>query len=309
MRAAVIRAQGGSPEVGEFQDPEPQDRALILDVTIAAIGPTDLMKAAGHNRPYPGVHIVNGEGVGVLANGSRAYFGHSVVPFGACAERTLVSRDEVWDIPENVSDEQAAALGISGTGALIALERAEIKPHESVLILGATGVLGQAGLQIARAFGAKRLVAAGRNKDTLKKIAASGMADASVPLAGRQDEDVEALRAAGGGGFDVILDVVYGPPAETAIKTLRSGGRMMSVGRLAGPTINLPLQDLGYRALFGVGTGLRTADERRQAFARLMLLAASGGLRVDTVAFPLSRAAEAWSALANSANAKILLRP
>ena len=307
MRAAVIREQGGSPQVGEFEPPAPRPGAQVVDVTVAAIGPTDLMKAAGDFRPYPGVHVVNGEGVGRTHEGRRVYFGHSLVPYGACAERTLVDGREVWSIPDGVSDAQAAALGISGTGALVALEQARIQPGEAVLVLGATGVLGQIAVQIVRSMGAGLLVAAGRNASALQRILDRGQADATARLG--HGDDLAALRTSAPDGFDVILDGVFGPPAEAALKTLRPHGRMLSVGRLAGATITLPLQDIGYRALYGVGTGARPPEERHAAFDRLMRLAADGAVTIDTCERSLEEAPLAWEALRGSANQKLLLRP
>lgn len=307
MRAAMIQEPGAAPRIVEIDEPTHREAALVMDVTVAAIGPTDLMKATGNSRPYPGPHVVNGEGVGRRPDGKRAYFGHSILPYGACAERTLVAEEEVWEIPENVSDEQAAAIGISGTGALIALEQADITANDDVLVLGATGVLGQIALQIIRTMGARRVVAAGRNSETLQSLTIAGLADETATIG--QGDDLAALRNVSGSGFDMILDIVFGPPAEAALKTLKMGGRMMSVGRLAGLTINLPLEDIGYRSLHGVGTGIRPAPERRSAFQRLMALAASNRLQVKTIEFALEDIALAWDALSRSANAKVIVRP
>src|SRR3546814_1488348 len=107
------------------------------------------MRAKGFFGPVTQPYVAGGEGVGQLADGTRVYFGHSLPPYGAWAERTIVSNEEIWTIPDEIDDAQAIALGISGTGALIPLEEARIQKGERVLILGATGPVGQAGLQIA----------------------------------------------------------------------------------------------------------------------------------------------------------------
>src|SRR3546814_1698839 len=125
------------------------------------------MRAKGFFGPGTQPYVAGGECVGQLADGTRVYFGHSLPPYGAWAERTIVSNEEIWTIPDEIDDAQAIALGISGTGALIPLEEARIQKGERVLILGATGPVGQAGLQIARALGAGQVVAAARNLDAL----------------------------------------------------------------------------------------------------------------------------------------------
>src|SRR3546814_1125652 len=119
---------------------------------------------------------------------------------------------EICTIPDEIDDAQAIALGISGTCALIPLEEARIQKGERVLILGATGPVGQAGLQIARALGAGQVVAAARNLDALNGLKERGIADDIVQLGGHNDE--EALKVPAGPGYDVVLDAIYGPPAE-----------------------------------------------------------------------------------------------
>jgi NADPH:quinone reductase-like Zn-dependent oxidoreductase len=307
MRAAVIFEKGGIPQVVPFEEPAARAGAMILDVMVGAVGPTDLYKAAGVYRPYPGVHVVNGEGMGKTAGGSRVYFGHSIIPFGSWAQRTLVAEEEVWAVPDSVPDDQAAALGVSGTGALVALEQAKIQPGERVLVLGATGVLGQLGLQIARQMGAGTVVAAARNLQMLQQIRERAMADEIVQIG--QGDDLAALRAAARGGWNVILDILFGKPGEAALKTSAMGARMVSVSRMASPSIHIDLVDLGVRSISGVGTGIRPAAERKAAFARLMAMAAAGKLRVDVKRFSLDEAPQAWAAQSSSPYCKVLITP
>jgi NADPH2:quinone reductase len=305
MRAAVILEQGGTPKVVQFEDPQPREGAVIIKVDVGAVGPTDLFKAAGTYRPYPGPHVVNGEGAGTTPDGSRVYFGHSIVPYGSWAEKTLVSEDEVWPIPPEVDNAQAAAIGVSGTGALIALEQAAIVPGDRVLVLGATGVLGQLGLQIARDLGAGLLVAASRNPVALKRLRDRGLADDTVQIG--QGDDVGALRNASQGGWDVVLDIVFGEPGAAALKTAAKGARIMCVSRMASPTMMVDLVDLGFKTMSSVGTGIRPPLERRKAFERLMALAVRGKLSIDVTRYSLDRAPEAWGALINSPYSKIVI--
>lgn len=305
MKAAII-APDGSLSLADHAAPQATAGCQRIAVRAAGIGPTDLMRAKGFFGPVAGPYVAGGEGVGTLADGTRVYFGHSASPFGAMAEYTLVPDDEVWPCPAQLSDDQIIALAISGTGALLPLEEAHIGAGENVLVLGATGPVGQIALQLARLLGAGRVVAAARNAERLAALTARGWADATVQLGMGDDE--AALQAAAHGGFDVVLDVIYGPPAEAAMRATRPGARMMSIGVQAGHTVTLSLRDLVFRSHIGVGTGQRPAAERRAAFERLMAMAIGHGLVVDTIVFPFDRAAEAWAAQAGSPHAKIVIQ-
>jgi len=182
MKAAVLTALKTPPVLQEFAEPQAKPGASKIWVTAGAGSPTELMRASGVYGPFSPPSIVGGEGVGRLEDGTRVYFGHSLDPFGSWAEVTLVSEAEVWPIPDSVSDGQAIALGISGTGALIPLEEAKIRPGERVLVLGATGPLGQIALQLARHMGAGVVVGAARNLPALERLRARGIADEIVQI-------------------------------------------------------------------------------------------------------------------------------
>lgn len=305
MKAGIVTPDG-SFVLADWAAPVATPDCALIDVWAAGIGPTDLMRAKGFFGPVTGAYVPGGEGVGTLADGTRVYFGHSVAPFGAIADLTLVPEVEVWPFPTSLSDDQVIGLAISGTGALLPLEEACIRPGDNVLILGATGPVGQIALQIARLMGAGHIVAAARNAEKLAALTARRWADAGVQLGQGDDETV--LKAASNGGFDVVLDVIYGPPAEAAMRATRAGARMMSIGVQAGPTVTLSLRDLVFRSHVGVGTGQRPVDQRRAAFDRLMAMAVDNGLRVDTAPFGFDRAADAWAAQAGSPHAKIVIQ-
>ncbi len=305
MKAAII-APGGIFTLAEHAVPQAADGAHVIAVTAAGIGPTDLMRAKGFFGPVAGPYIPGGEGVGTLADGTRVYFGHSIAPFGAIAEQTLVTDAEVWPCPAQLADDQIIALAVSGLGALLPMEEAHVQQGDNVLILGATGPVGQIALQLARMMGAGHVVAAARSADKLADLKARGWADATVQLGTGDDE--AALKTVANGGFDVVLDVIYGAPAEAAMRATRPGARMMSIGVQAGQTVSLSLRDLVFRSHIGVGTGQRPAAERRAAFDRLMTMATDSSLVVDTAVYPFDRADNAWAAQAGSPHAKIVIR-
>jgi NADPH:quinone reductase-like Zn-dependent oxidoreductase len=307
MRAAIIHERGGSPVVGGFAEPQVADGLTAIQVIAGGIGPTDLMRSAGFFGPMPYPYVPGGEGIGRLADGSRVYFGHSAAPFGAWAERTAVPGEEVWPLPDDIDDGLALALGISGTGALIPLQEARIQPGETVLVLGATGSLGQIALQLARILGAGRIVGAARDEAALGRLRQAGVADATARLG--TGDDPGRLKAEAGAGYDVVLDCIYGPPAEAAMRATRPGARMMSIGIQAGPTVTLSLRDLVFRSHVGVGTGQRPVAERRAAFEQLIDYGRSGRIKVEVSAFSLDEAAAAWAAQTKGAHAKVMVRP
>ncbi len=305
MRAAVITERGASPAIGDFPEPEPREGAVLIDVSTAGLGGWDVLGAYRLGVQFP--CVIRGEGVGLNPEGRRVYFGErSVLPFGAWAERTLVPAEEVWEVPDDVDDKLAITMGIAGTGALIPLETAKIQPGESVLVLGATGTLGQLGLQFARYLGAGRVVGAARNEAALTRLKDRGIADATVQLGSA--DDVAALKAEAGDGFDVVLDLVCGPPMLAALKATRWGARIVTVGTGAGRELNLNIADLLFRTLSCIGTGQRAPSDRHAIWLRLLKIAREQNITVDHADYDFDQAAQAWADQAAGPHKKITTR-
>lgn len=305
MRAAIISEHGVPPLVGDFREPEAREGAVLIDVDTAGLGGWDVLGAYRLGVEYP--CVIRGEGVGRNAEGQRVYFGErSVLPFGAWAERTLVPAEEVWAVPDHVDDGLAISMGIAATGAIVPLEKADIQPGDNVLILGASGTLGQIALQLARYLGAGHVVGAARSARALDSLKARGLADAVVALGG--SDDVAALKAASNGGFDVVLDLVCGQPLLHALKATRWGARIMTIGTGAGRQINLDIADLLFRSLSCIGTGQRPPADRRAIWERLLGIAQDNKFVVDYVDYTLDQSAEAWAAQVSGPHAKVLGR-
>lgn len=305
MRAAVIVERGVAPVIRDFPAPQAREACILIDVDTAGLGGWDVLGAYRLGVEYP--CVIRGEGVGRAPDGRRVYFGErSVLPYGAWAERTLVPTEEVWDVPDGVDDRTAIAMGIAATGALVPLEQANIKAGENVLILGATGTLGQIALQLARYLGAGRVVAAARNGTALARLSERGIADAIVQLG--SGDDVAALKAASGSGFDVVLDLVCGQPMLNALKATRWGARILTIGTGAGRQVNLDIADLLFRTLSCVGTGQRPPADRRAIWERLLRIAREQKIVVDYMDYSLDQAAEAWAAQVDGPHAKITAR-
>lgn len=303
MHAAIVSGPGEIPVVTTFEAPAPVDGAVVIDVCTAGLGGWDIQGAYRTAVGYP--CVIRGEGVGYAPDGRRVYFGErSISPFGAWAERTVVPTEEVWEVPDDIDDRLAIALAIAGTGALVPLTEANIKPGENVLVLGATGTVGQVALQLARYLGAGRVVAAGRNQQALDRIAELGIADGIARIGA--GDDVGALKAEAGEGFDVVLDIVFGEPFVAALKATREGARIMSIGVQASMTATIALPDLLFRTHSCVGTGQRSAGERHAYWRQLLDISREQGFVLDYLDYTLDDAAQAWEAQKRSPHAKVI---
>ncbi len=302
MRAAVLEAAGRPPVVRDFEEPRGDD---VVSVTLAGCNPVDLALASGEMGD-PGVpRVVGKEGIGVTADGARVYFDSPPAPFGSWAERTRINPDKAYVVPDGVDDDLAVALGIAGLAAWLPLTRhTQLSPDHSVLILGATGMVGTIAVQAARILDAGRVVAAGRDEDALAKTRELG-ADATVQLGG--DDDAGALRSAAGQdrGFDVVLDMVYGDPFLAALDATAPGATLITVGQGAGAAPPVPFMTLMGRTHIGHMNDFMPADVLHAAYVELLMLAADGRIHVETTRYRLDEAEKAWQAQADGPHVKI----
>ena len=312
MRAAVLRARGEAPELGEFPDPQPDGEHPALDVLVAGLNPIDLSIAAGRvparEREHPS--IPGTEGVGEL-DGRRWYFDAPIPPYGSIAERAPVEPESLIEVPETLDLGLAVSLGVAGFAAWLALTwRGELQPGEKVLVLGASGVVGQIAVQAARLLGAGKVVAAARDaKLGLERARHQLGADAVVQLGGEGDL-AEHLREAVGGGYDLVIDPLWGEPAVAALATLNRDGRLVAIGNSASETATIPGRDLRNRLGKIIGhTNFHAPREvKREAYAAMARHAAAGELTVPVVERPLEEVAAAWEEQAGSPHHKLVLR-
>jgi NADPH2:quinone reductase len=315
MHAAVLHEYGATPRYEAFEEPAAGDGQVVVDVAVAGVNPVDVRKAAGTfiSGAPPLPSVVGTEGVGRIAGGGpRVYFGTPVAPFGSFAERTLVAAEDPIELPDAIDDGVAAALGVSGLAAWLPLAwRAHLRPGETVLVLGATGVVGQLAVQAARLLGAGRVVAAGRDGAMLARAAQLG-ADATVDLSELQADDLtQAFRDAAGGEVDVVHDPLWGMPAAAAVEVLAVGGRLVQLGQSAGADATFSSVPIRGRQLdiLGYMNFLVPADVRRDAYRTLVEHAAAGRLAVDVERVPLAEVADAWQRVQRSAHRKLVLVP
>jgi NADPH:quinone reductase-like Zn-dependent oxidoreductase len=315
MYAAVLRQLGATPVYESFEEPVAGDGQVVVEVAVAGVNPVDVRKASGAyvSGPPPLPSVVGSEGVGRIAgDGRRVYFGAPVAPFGAFAERVLVGDGDPIELPDAIDDGVAVALGISGLAAWLPLAwRAQLRPGETVLVLGATGVVGQLAVQAARLLGAGRVVAAGRDPEMLERAKQLG-ADAIVDLSATNGAALtDAFREAAGGEVDVVHDPLWGPPAAAAVEALGVGGRLVQLGQSAGPEATLASASIRGRQLDVLGylNFLVPADVRRDAYRALVEHAVAGRIAVEVERLPLAEVADAWERVQRSAHRKLVLAP
>jgi NADPH:quinone reductase-like Zn-dependent oxidoreductase len=313
MKAAVLTEVGVAPCFDDFPDPKPGAGQVVVEVAAAGVHHLDLAKASGAIQgAAPAVPCgVGSDGVGRTLDGRRVFFDAPVTPYGSWAQRTLVSEADLLDLAEGVDDVTAAALGNTGLAAWLALGwRAELQPGESVLVLGAAGALGSVAVQVAKAQGAGRVVAADRDPDRLRRAAERG-ADATVTIASGTDLAAAFREVAGEHGFDVIIDPVWGEPALAAMQAAAHGARHVQIGHSAGTAIHLPAQVVRSARLEILGFAFLHApvEVRREAYLTLTEHAATGRLHVDVLPIPLADATKAWEQQQRGAPAKLVLTP
>src|SRR5580692_8027993 len=236
MRAAVIRQSGATPAVDQFADPQPGPGLAVGTLVAAALNPLDVL-IVNDQLPFRRLQppcIAGYEAVVQLGDGTRCYLAGPPVPYGTLAELVPVPDSAGFPVPADVDPGLAAALGVTGLVGWVSLDyRGHLQSGETVLILGAGGAAGQLAMQSARILGAGRVVGAARGK-ALEQAADHG-ADAVVDLA--DDQAVDAgLAAAAPGGYDVIIDFLWGGLAPYAINHANVGARYVQVGSSAGPT-------------------------------------------------------------------------
>jgi len=312
MHAAVLHEHGATPVYEDFREPVAGDGQLVVEVALAGVNPVDVRKASGTfvSGPPPLPSVVGTEGVGRIAgNGQRIYFDASVAPFGSFAERTLVPADVPIELPDELDDGVAVALGVSGLAAWLPLAwRAQLQPGETVLVLGATGMVGQLAVQAARLLGAGRIVAAGRDAEMLVRAEQLG-ADATVDL--READLTAAFREAAGGPIDIVHDPLWGAPAAAALEALGVGGRLIQLGQSAGAEATLPSASIRGRHLDvrGYMNFLVPPDVRREGYRALVEHAVAGRIAVEVERLPLTAVADAWERVQGSAHRKLVLAP
>ena len=323
MPAAVIHTHGAPPEHRLRPIPRRGPGQALVRVTAAPISPLDLLCASGMSYfgapalPYiPGTQGVGTvEEADTLAPGQRVWFPcvAGMQPGdGSMARFSVIEEASALALPGDVADELVAALGLSAIAAWMALTwRGQLQPGEQVLILGAGGAVGQVAVQAARLLGAGRVIAASRTEIGRARVLACG-ADAAVDLSGDDvDELSRRIAAACDGPLHLVIDPVWGHPAEAAARCLGMAGRLVNIGDAAGSGARFASATVRSRmqTILGYTNNALTQQQKAQALSEILGHAAAGRCTVEHEMVPLARAGEAWERQAAGAGRKLILVP
>jgi NADPH:quinone reductase len=310
MRAVVCRELGPPDKlvVDDVEAPTPGDGQVLIDVEAAGVNFADALFVEGRYQITPQVPFVpGGELAGVvsavgadisqLAEGDRVI---ASVGMGAFAEQVLANPFQVEPLPDNLSFGQGASFVQSYCTALFALDvRAGLQAGETLLVLGASGGVGRAAVDVGKALGA-RVIAAASSPEKLA-LALDAGADETIDYSA-EDLKVRA-RELSDGGVDVVYDPVGGDKAEPALRALGTDGRFLVIGFAAGeiPKIPLNLVLLRNRRVVGVDWGawmLADFEGQRALLQRALQMAAEGLLHPPEPATrPLEQAGTTLSEL------------
>lgn len=310
MKAAVMYQKGGMPVYTDFPEPTIQNEdELLITIKAAAIKHIDKSRASGEHYSTRGdithAEVIGGDGVGVLANGRRVY---ATGVSGMIAEKAVIDKRRMVPVPPGLDDVTAAALPNAVIGSAMALRfRADMKKSETVLINGATGFTGKIAVQVAKHYGAKKIIVTGRNEQSLQSLLALG-ANEIVSLKQNDEAFVAQIKNIHNNTpIDVIIDYLWGHTAELILSSLKGKGmfthktRFVSIGAVTGDLIQLSAENLRSvdLQLSGSGLGSWKRAEVKELLEDILptafKLAVQNKLVVDTVSVNLKDIEKLWN--------------
>jgi NADPH2:quinone reductase len=316
MRAIIAR-ELGPPEnlvIEEVASLTPGPGQIVVDNKAAALNFPDLLVMEGKYQfrpPLPfspgkeGAGIVKlvGEGVKRLKVGDRVMV---QVEYGSFAQEIAVDETHCYPVPEGVSFEEAAAIGIAYQTAYFALvDRAHVKAGDKVLVTGASGGVGLAAIQLAKAWGCE--VIAGLTTMAKQGLVRENGADHVIDLSGHDVKDTirDQIKAITGGGIDSVIEIVGGDVFDGAIRALNFRGNIVVVGFTSGV---IPALKANYALLKNIAvTGVNWAEYRdrdpewvQRVQTEIFDMVSAGTLHVPVQAvFPMEKIADACKVLSD----------
>ena len=312
---AVYLTETGSPEVlqfGELPEPSVGPNDVLIRVRACSLNRLDVFTREGsHGTRITPPHVLGGDvagevvSVGEGADGFR--LGNQVIANarGGYAEFAVARADRVYRLPARCSFDEGATLPVAGlTAWQMVMNRACVRPGESVLITAAGSGVSTFALQLCRTLGA-RVITTASSAEKLEKARGLG-AEAGVDYT--REDILECVRTfTNGEGVDVVLEHVGTPVWKACFESLKPGGRFVTCGVTAGHRVELHLGRVFSRGLTIMGVGHGTPDDMR-AFLKVVGHGQVRGVVYRT--FPLAHAAEAHRLMeASSFFGKLVLNP
>lgn len=275
MKAIVLNSFGSVDNlfIMQVNDLSPEPDEVLIGVQAVAINFVDLLVIEGKYQFLPKLPFSPGKGpVGVVLKCGDAVTGLKVgdrvlamAEQGGYSEQTLVAANQCYQLPENISYLSAASMSLSYDTAWFALrERGRIAMGETVLVLGASGAVGFACVQLAKAMGAKHVMA-GVASTASGEIAKQAGADQIIDLSGsnlRESLREQVLAGTNGHGADVVVDMLGDEIFAAAVRAVAWCGRLVVVGFAAGA---IPTLKMNYVLLKNIEvSGLQISDYRKR---------------------------------------------
>ncbi len=274
MKAIVIEEFTGpeSVTVGDLPDPQLGENDVMIGVRAAAVNYPDVLVVQGKyqilpQRPFAPGKDAAGVVMAVGANVTGFRPGDRVVAqleHGGYAERVGVNAASCFRIPDTMSFEDAAAMGLVYQTAYFALmERGGFRPGETVLVTGAAGGVGSAAIQIVKGLGGIALagVSGAEHVDTAKQLGADAVIDLAAPDLRESLRD-QVRKATAGHGADVLLDTLGADVFDAALRAMAWWGRAVVIGFAAG---RIPEVKVNYLLVKNIGvSGLQWSDYRER---------------------------------------------
>ncbi|MFV3329587.1 NADPH:quinone oxidoreductase family protein [Pseudomonas sp. NY15437] len=307
MKAVLCKAFGPAESLvlEDIASPEPKKNEVLLQVHAAGVNFPDTLIIEGKYQfkpPFPfspggeaaGVVGAVGEKVSHVKPGDRVM---ALTGWGSFAEEVAVPGYNVMPIPDGMDFPSAAAFGMTyGTSMHALKQRANLQPGETLLVLGASGGVGLAAVEIGKAMGAKVIAAA--SSEAKLEVARAAGADVLINYSEGSLKD-KLKEITGGQGVDVIYDPVGGDLFEEAFRSIAWNGRMLVVGFASGTIPALPanLTLLKGASLVGVFWGSfaqRQPQDNAANFQQLFAWFAEGKIKpLVSQTYPLEKAADA----------------
>ena len=318
MKAAILEKLGDKPIYGNIKDPVPHnDDQVVIDVKAAALKNLDKLKTyPEYYAPYQTLPVVVGtDCVGSLPDGTKVY-AHGIT--GTMAEKTVINSNRYTILPDNLDLAVAAALPNAILGSVVPLIiRANMKPGQNILINGATGITGKIAVQVAKHYGAAKVIATGRNENSLLRLKSLG-ANEIISLYEKDESIISKLKKIDNETpIDIVLDYLWGKPAEIILQSLKNKPNrniaFVTVGDMAGSNIPLSSGLLRSADITLLGSGFGSLNQ--EVLNRLMTeflphcfsLAANNKLYIETENYSLKEISTAWDSRTNGKRIVITL--